>query len=124
MILRSVLLENYLGWGSLNLDLARPGLTYFCGPNGSGKSSIRDAIRWCLTGKSERAETANGIIRDGGQHGGARVCVALQVGTDRCEIQRARGHRSLGNSISVRWNDDDPIHPRHARASEDLIRQV
>jgi len=123
MNLLSVSLENYLGWGSLDLELARPGLTYFCGPNGSGKSSIRDAIRWCLTGKTERAESADDVIRQDSQ-GGALVTTRLQVGHDRVSITRARRHRTYANGLFVQYNDDEPIHPRHIRAAQELVEQI
>jgi predicted ATP-dependent endonuclease of OLD family len=45
-------INDFLKIESLNLDLQVP-INIIVGENEAGKSSIRDALRWCLTGECD-----------------------------------------------------------------------
>ncbi|HEX2815280.1 MAG TPA: AAA family ATPase, partial [Phenylobacterium sp.] len=54
MIVRRLLLTDFLRYKDATIDLPEVGLVAFCGLNGSGKSSCLEAIAWTLWGRSLR----------------------------------------------------------------------
>jgi exonuclease SbcC len=72
MIVRRILLTDFLRYKDATIDLPEVGLVAFCGLNGSGKSSCLEAIAWTLWGRSLRgaddpgpAGSATAMLDDG-----------------------------------------------------------
>ncbi|MHB9072042.1 MAG: AAA family ATPase [Desulfobaccales bacterium] len=75
-------IKDFLRIESLNLDLQVP-INIIVGENEAGKSSIRDALRWCLTGEARGLKTHQqqaALIRDGGK--AAEVKTTLPDGSE------------------------------------------
>jgi DNA repair exonuclease SbcCD ATPase subunit len=75
-------IRDFLRIESLSLDLQAP-INIIVGDNEAGKSSIRDALRWCLTGEARGLKTHQqqaALIRHGGK--AAEVKVTLSDGSE------------------------------------------
>lgn len=75
-------IKDFLRIESLILDLQTP-INIIVGENEAGKSSIRDALRWCLTGEARGLKTHQqqaALIRDGGK--AAEVKTTLPDGSE------------------------------------------
>lgn len=76
MKIRRLELRNFRCFKQVALDLHAPVVMVF-GGNATGKSSIRDALEWCLTGRTrgtdERGAGARDLIRSGADTMGVRV---------------------------------------------------
>ncbi len=65
MNIKQIVLHNFLSHKDTTLDLSVDGVYNIVGPTGAGKSSIRDAITWCLFGKSRVEGAGDELIRNG-----------------------------------------------------------
>lgn len=75
-------IKDFLRIESLTLDLQAP-INIIVGENEAGKSSIRDALRWCLTGEARGCKTYDqqaALIRNGGK--AAEVKTTLPDGSE------------------------------------------
>ncbi|MCP4566117.1 MAG: SMC family ATPase, partial [FCB group bacterium] len=62
MILRSLFLQNFRGYETLDLSF-QDGITGIVGRNGAGKSTLLEAILWCLFGVRAARTSKEGIKR-------------------------------------------------------------
>ena len=64
MFVRSLQLEDFRSWRSLELELS-PGVTVFLGPNGHGKTNIVEALGYLATLGSHRINSDAALVREG-----------------------------------------------------------
>ncbi len=64
MNVKRVVLHNFLPFEDANLDLTKDGVYNLVGKNGAGKSSVREAISWCLFGKSRTDGAGDDLIHN------------------------------------------------------------
>ncbi len=64
MNIKKIEMYNFLSYKKATLNLEEDGIYNIVGKNGAGKSSIRDAITYCLFGKT-RAEDQEELIHNG-----------------------------------------------------------
>ena len=64
MNIQALTLKNFMSHKDTTLDLANEGIYNLVGENGSGKSSIREAISWCLFGKSRCKGAGEDLIHN------------------------------------------------------------
>ncbi|WP_426721550.1 DNA replication/repair protein RecF [Corynebacterium auriscanis] len=64
MYIRSLQLEDYRSWRTLDLALT-PGVTIFSGPNGHGKTNIVEALGYLAHLGSHRVSTDSALVREG-----------------------------------------------------------
>ena len=97
MRLNSVVIQNFMSFGQVALDLSQTGLHLVLGinkdseqfdSNGSGKSGLFDAIIWCLYGSVLRDVPIDDLIHTG--ESSCTVSVRLDVDGDDVNIVRTR----------------------------------
>lgn len=117
-------IEGYASIGSIELDLAEPGLRLLRGKNldgsmsssnGSGKSSIFQALEWCIYGKTSRSLTQKQIINR--NLGYVAVSLGLEVDGQAYTLQRSIDHPELGSCVSV-YVDSSSVEDRKPEANK------
>jgi len=56
MNIQKVIIHNFLSYSHSEISFPIKGIYNFIGHNGAGKSAIREAISWCLFGKTSRVD--------------------------------------------------------------------
>lgn len=100
-------IENFLSFGSAEIDLTDRGFTLVNGinknpddgarSNGSGKSALWDAISWALTGTTIRGITKD--IVNIHTTGGCKVELEFTIDKKNYVIKRYKDHNEFGNNI-------------------------
>jgi len=112
---------NTFGYKHFRLALAKRGLTFITGPNGEGKSSLAATILWVLTGKCDRLDVLDDIVRDGST-GGTSGMVSIEHAGKTLTVTRYRQHPEWKNGLTLAI-DGHEVKPRHSQPAEELLRQ-
>ena len=98
MKILNVGIENFLGMGSANVQMNRPGITLVEGvnndsdaalSNGAGKSTLFEAVLWCLYGVTRRGLRGDDVVnRHAGS--GCRVDVVFEANGTTYNVARTR----------------------------------
>lgn len=91
MRIRNLELKNFAGHRRLSLTFAKPAVFLF-GPNGIGKTSIREAVKWLLTGRSRVTDRAGR---------GAAKLLTLGVESDMSVAATLQGDVAIDASRSI-----------------------
>lgn len=90
MNIKKIILHNFMSHKDTTLDLSNDGIYSLVGENGAGKSVIRDAITWCLFGKSRAEGAGDDLIWDRGNEKEMYVVVELEHNGKNLQITRKR----------------------------------
>lgn len=121
-----IALQNFLSYGSVEVDLANLELAAVLGGNGAGKSSLAtDAITWPLYGEG-RYSDLDRYIRQGQENAVAEIQFLLAGETYR--VIRTRSNKGRGKSTLelARQNGADwiPMSGTGIRETQDRIRDL
>jgi len=105
-----ITINNFLGIGEIEANLADRGLVLIQGDNrddssqnsnGAGKSSVADAVCWCLYGVTARGLAGDSVVNE---TSGKNCLVQLNISegeSDEFVITRHRKHKTGKNRLSV-----------------------
>lgn len=123
-------IENFLSFGSAEVDFRNRGFTLVSGvnknpsdnakSNGSGKSALWDAIAWVLTGTTIRGLTKD--IVNIHTEGGCKVELSFILDGKNYRIIRSREHKELGSNLKIYINNEDKS-GKGIRDSEKLLAE-
>lgn len=97
MIPQSLNIHNFTSFGDASIDFAQVNIACLAGPNGAGKSSIIDAILFALYGKTERADSADDLVRRGTQD--MNVELTFMLNGQQYRVTRIRSLTGRGKSV-------------------------
>jgi len=89
--------HHFLPFKDFDLDLSKDGVYNIVGKNGSGKSSIREAITWCLWGKSRADGAGDDLIHNDEED----MWVLVEFSTANNKRYRVTRSRDRGTSTSI-----------------------
>lgn len=96
MNVKKILLHNFLSHTDSTLNLQEDGVYNLLGPTGAGKSSIKDALTWCLFGKSRVDGAGDELMHSGKSDMSVRV--ELEINGKLLSILR---EKKLGESTKL-----------------------
>lgn len=126
-----LIIENFLSFGSAEIDLNDRGYTLVSGvnqnpddnarSNGSGKSAIWDAISWAITGTTIRGITKD--IVNIHNTGGCSVELYFSIDGHDYIIKRYKDHSKYGSTIKF-FLDGQDISGKGIRDTEKIIQST
>ncbi|MCB0535137.1 MAG: SMC family ATPase [Saprospiraceae bacterium] len=119
MILRTLHLENYKQYGTLDLEF-REGLVGIIGRNGAGKSTLFEAILYCLYGKDESNKN---LIRSAFADPKATVVLQLQFAIGPTEYRVDRSFRGKAMAVNAElFKNNEMVAKGVAPVNEEIIK--
>lgn len=97
MNVKRVLCHNFLPFLDVDIDLSSDGVYNIIGKTGAGKSSIREAITWCLFGKSRADGAGDDLIHSGENE----MYVIVEFSTIDNKTYRVTRKRELNTSTNL-----------------------
>ena len=97
MQIKTLELENYRNYESLNIELS-PNVNIIYGENAQGKTNILESIYMCGTGKSHKGSKESEIIRQGAQEAHVKGEFAGEYGNIRIDVHL---RKSKGKGIAI-----------------------
>ena len=102
MNIKKITLNDFMSYKHVEIDFTENGIYNLIGHNGAGKSAIRDAITWCLFGKSRVSGAGDDLINKNEES----MYVTLDVTIDGRNYTIARS-KERGQSTKLEVVEDD-----------------
>jgi len=96
MNVKSVVLHHFMSYKDAEINFQEDGVYNLIGQNGVGKSAIRDAISWCLFGKSRVSGSGDELIRK--TENEMHVILVLDIRNNLYKITR---YKEIGQSTKL-----------------------